>query len=318
MIIEYGLRFDWDQIIRDLLPGPRLAASYWINQASLTKLTAGIGMVYDVTSLDLLTRPLQGARFDQAFGPEAVPIGVPLTTAFIADPETLKAPGFLNWSLGIEQMLPASIYLQLDYMQRRGTHGLTYVNQSPIATTGLYLLSSTQNNHYDALQVSAHKQFAATHQVFLSYTHSATRSNAVLDFSLGNPIFAQQAGGALPWDVPNRIISWGWLPVAKKVDFAYSLEWRTGFPFSIVNGQQQIIGLPNRIRFPDYFGLNVHLEYRFRFHGHEWAVRAGFNNVTGRDNPSGVNNNIDSPTFLTFFGKQRRILTARVRLLGKK
>jgi hypothetical protein len=166
--------------------------------------------------------------------------------------------------------------------------------------------------------VSGHKQFAATHEVFLSYTHSASRSNAVLDFSLGNPIFAQQAGGALAWDTPNRIISWGWVPILKRFDFAYSLEWRTGFPFSIINGQQQIVGLPNRTRFPDYFALNVHLEHRFRFRGHEWAVRVGFNNITNRENPSGVNNNIDSPTFLTFFGRQRRILTARVRLLGKK
>ena len=123
----------------------------------------------------------------------------------------------------------------LDFIQRRGTHGLTYVNQSPDSTTGLFSLNSTQNTHYDAVHVTAHKQFAATHEVFFSYTHSAARANAVLDFSLGNPIFAQQAGGALPWDVPNRIISWGWLPVGKKFDFAYSLDWRTGFPFSIIN-----------------------------------------------------------------------------------
>jgi len=318
MIIEYGLRFDWDQIVRDVLIGPRLATSYWINQRTQTKMTAGIGIVYDATSLDVLTRPLQGSRFDQAFAGAAVPLGDPLITAFMANPQALHAPSFVNWSIGMEQMLPGSIYLQLDFLQRRGTHGLTYVNQSPVATTGLFLLSSTQNQTYDSMQVSAHKHFAATHELFLSYTHSAARSNAVVDFSLGNPIFAQQAGGPLPWDTPNRMISWGWVPVFKKFDFAYSLEWRTGFPFSIVNQQQQIVGLPDRTRFPDYFALNVHLEHRFRLSGHEWAVRVGFNNVTARKNPFGVDNNIDSPTFLTFSGTQRRILTARVRLLGKK
>ena len=318
MIIEYGLRFDWDQIVRDVLIGPRLAASYWVNQRTQTKMTAGIGIVYNATSLDVLTRPLQGSRFDQSFAGAGVPVGDPQITAFIANPQALRAPSFVNWSVGMEQMLPGAVYLQLDFLQRRGTHGLTYVNQSPVATTGLFLLSSTQNQTYDSLQVSAHRQFAATHELFLSYTHSAARSNAVVDFSLGNPIFAQQAGGPLPWDTPNRIISWGWVPLFKKFDFAYSLEWRTGFPFSIVNQQQQIVGLPNRTRFPDYFALNVHLEHRFRLSGHEWAVRVGFNNATGRQNPFGVDNNIDSSTFMTFSGTQRRILTARVRLLGKK
>ncbi|MCI0348273.1 MAG: hypothetical protein L0Z53_02515, partial [Acidobacteriales bacterium] len=194
----------------------------------------------------------------------------------------------------------------------------TYVNQGPVATTGLFSLSSTQNQRYDAFHVTAHKQFAATHEVFFSYTHSAARSNAVLDFSLANPIFAQQAGGALPWDAPNRIISWGWVPIAKKFDFAYSLDWRTGFPFNIVNQQQQLVGAPNTARFPDFFSLNVHVEHRFRFSGHEWAVRAGFNNVIGRKNPTFVDNNIDSPGFLTFAGTQKRVFTARIRLLAKK
>lgn len=321
MLIEYGLRLDWDDIIRDVLVGPRLASTYWLSPAHKTKLSAGIGLVYDVTSLDLLTRPLQGARFDQIFGPGETPIGPPQVTMFVADPRELKAASYLNWSMGLEQMLPGSVYMQLDFIQRRGTHGLTYVNQGPAAmvgTTGIFLLSSTENHTYDAFHISATKQFAATHKVFFSYTHSAARSNAVIDFNLNNPIFAQQSGGALPWDVPNRIISWGWLPMGKKFDFAYSLDWRTGFPFSIVNQQQQLVGLPNRLRFPDYFALNVHVEHRFRFRGHEWALRVGFNNITGHDNPGGIVNNIDSPDFLTFFGTQRRTFTGRIRLLAKK
>ena len=52
--------------------------------------------------------------------------------------------------------------------------------------------------------------------------------------------------------------------------------------------------------------------------GLRWALRAGFNNVTGRDNPTGVNNNIDSPEFLTFGGAQGRAFTGRIRFLGRK
>jgi hypothetical protein len=49
-----------------------------------------------------------------------------------------------------------------------------------------------------------------------------------------------------------------------------------------------------------------------------WALRAGFNDITNRSNPTAVNNNVDSPDFLTYGGITGRALTARVRLLGRK
>ena len=48
------------------------------------------------------------------------------------------------------------------------------------------------------------------------------------------------------------------------------------------------------------------------------ALRAGFNDVTNRHNPTVVNNNIESPLFLTFSGAQHRAFTGRIRFLGRK
>jgi hypothetical protein len=106
-------------------------------------------------------------------------------------------------------------------------------------------------------------------------------------------------------------------PWLKKFTLAYFLEWHTGFPFSVVNESQQLVGPPNSQRFPSYFSLNLHIERRFRLLHYEWAFRAGFNNLTGHRNPVVVNNNIDSPDFLRFSGGAGRTLTGRIRLLGK-
>ena len=140
----------------------------------------------------------------------------------------------------------------------------------------------------------------------------------MLDFSLDNVIFAQQAGGPLPWDSPNRLLSWGWMPLIKKFDLAYSFDWRDGYPFNVVNQEQELVGAPNAQRFPAYFSLNLHIERRFRLLGIEWALRGGVNNITNRSNPTVVNNNVDSPQFLTYAGTQHRVFTARIRLLGRK
>jgi len=59
--------------------------------------------------------------------------------------------------------------------------------------------------------------------------------------------------------------------------------------------------------------LNTHLEKRFRFLGAYWAVRGGFNNITGHGNAAFVNNNIDSPQRFTFADSGGRAFTTRIR-----
>jgi hypothetical protein len=72
----------------------------------------------------------------------------------------------------------------------------------------------------------------------------------------------------------------------------------------------------NGFRFPTFFELNLHLERTFRLRGRNLAVRAGFLNLTGHQNPNTVNNNMASPHFLHFYGGQRRALNFRVRWLA--
>ena len=319
VLLEYGFRGDWDEILRDAVLSPRFASTFLLDRESLTKLSLGAGLAYDRTNLDLITRPFQGLRVDQNFAANGVtPIGLPVVTSFAANPAVLDLPRFLNTSLALERMFPKEIYVRLETLEKRGRHGFDYVNLSPSpATAGQYVLVTGKNDRYDSISVSAYKKFAVNHEIFGNYTHALARSNAVLDFSLDNPLFAQQTGGPLAWDAPNRLISWGWFPIPWQLDFAYSVDWRTGFPFNVVNSGQQLVGAPEHLRFPDFFTLNLHVERRFHFEGYQFAVRLGFNNVTGHKNPALVNNNIDSPQFLTFAAFEKRAFTARIRFLGR-
>src|SRR5208337_4581823 len=123
---------------------------------------------------------------------------------------------------------------------------------------------------------------------------------------------------------PNRFLSWGYLPLFKlpiihQLEVAYSMEARTGFPFSLFNEQQQLISAVGAERFPEYFSLNLQLEKRFHFLGYYLALRGGFDNITGRCNPYIVNNVIDASHLNpTFSACQGRAFTSRIRLLGRK
>lgn len=320
--LDPGLRLDWDQILGGTRVSPRLAASFAPTGEDNTKIVAGIGVYYDESNLDLYTQPQAGTRIDNFYDPTGTSlVRPPVHSVFQIDRKNLKAPWFLNWSVGIERKFPAAVFLRTEYIEKRGHDGWTYVNPCTGPSgcfAGTFFLVSAQHDRYDAVVVSVRRRFKGGHVFYVSYTHSSARSNAVLDFNVDNPYFSPQAGGPLPWDTPNRVLSWGILPLVRQFDLAYTLDWRDGFPFSVVDQNQELVGPPDRLRFPAFFSLNVALEKRVSLFGFRWEVRGGIDDITGRQNPYSVDNNIDSPTFLTYGSIGGRAFTGQVRLLGKK
>jgi TonB dependent receptor len=322
LLIESGLRFDRDRIVSHTNFSPRVAATYVLTRDRETKLTAGIGLFHDPTNLDFITRPLAGERLQTFFAADGVtPTGAPLPTTFTVNERALQSPRYINWSVGIERRLPASIFARAEFLERRGARGFVFENTAGSTLfTGAFQLQNTRDDRHDALQISARRVFHGEYEILAAYTRSRTRSSAVLDFTLDNPIFSAQAAGPLPWDAPNQFVSWGFLPAPhfKKWDVGYSAIWRSGFPFSVVNQNQQLVGAPGSHRFPDYLTLNLFLERRFTLRNYNLALRFGFDDLTDHRNPLVVNNNIDSPQFLTFSEFQDRAFTARIRFLGRK
>ncbi|HZQ96557.1 MAG TPA: TonB-dependent receptor [Candidatus Sulfotelmatobacter sp.] len=314
LLLQSGIRFDWDAIVRRPLLAPRLAGTYVLDNSGHTKLSAGVGVVYQATDLSLIAAPRGGSRTDTFYDPQGNP-SVFLTT-FSVDRHRLLAPRFLNWSVALERKLPGQIFVKAEFLQRDSIHGFAYDSSGPGSTA--FLLLNSRRDHYRAFTLDARRMFRKRYTVTASYTRSTSHSNQVIDYSLDNPVLNPQVPGPYPWDVPNRFIAWGWLPLVKGFDAGYSFEAHTGFPFAAINDQQQIVRPPGSYRFPTYLSLNFHLEKRFHALGFYWALRGGFDNLTNRQNPFTVNNNINSPDFLVFSNFDRRAFTARIRFLGRK
>lgn len=333
LFIEPGVRLDWDEIVRHAEVAPRLAGTYVLNNAATTKFSAGIGIIYDATPIYLVARPYAGTRQDCFFGigltisPNCNPV-VPATyvnTFFTVNSNALEVPRSVNWSVGVEKKLPYAMYMKAEFLEKRGTRGFVYNTPDSIADGIMdFSLQNTRDDHYDAVQLTLRHNFKENYTVMGSYTRSSASSNEVLDFNIDNPILTGQQPGPYPWDAPNRFLSWGYLPFFKlpvlhQTELAYSMEARTGFPFSLFNDQDQLISPVGAYRFPGYFTLNLQLEKRFHFLGYYLALRGGFDNITGRCDPFVVNNVIDAshpnPTFTACLG---RAFTSRIRLLERK
>jgi hypothetical protein len=326
LLIESGLRFDWDEIIRTPLFAPRIAAVYSPPGAeSKIKISAGIGLYYEHTQLEYLTRALAGIRYDTYYAPDGTtPIGTPLETIFQANEASLTESRALNWSLGVEQKLPGEIYAAVNFLQKRTSDGFVYASQNtPRSLSGTYLLTNAKLDHYDSFEIEARRTFTNGYTLFASYTRSSATTNAALDYNPTVSLLGPQQSGPLPWNTPNRLISWGWLPLPlpklkKSWDFVYTTTWQTGFPYVSIDANHQVVGAPGSMRFPDFFSFSPGLEWRFHLRGAYFGLRGVVENATDRANPAVVNNVVDSPAYGIFTEPFGRSFTARLRLIGSK
>jgi len=142
----------------------------------------------------------------------------------------------------------------------------------------IFQLQNGREDRFDSFEINLRRVFEKGHVITGSYVRSKTHSSQVLDFNVDNPIFSTQLPGPYAWDTSNRFLSWGFLPLIKGFDLGYSMEYRTGFPFYLVDNQRQLAALPGTrvipsfLRFPAYFTLNTHLEKRFHAFGFYWYV----------------------------------------------
>jgi hypothetical protein len=330
LVLEAGLRTEWDQVVRRVLWSPRVAAAWAPEALGGTKLAAGYGIFHDALSLGLLTRHQDQVSYSTFFERNGAPRRDPLKTAFFLDERELRVPRYRSLSFSAERKLPFEFYGRAGYTQRTGDRSFTFVNpaDSPEAP-GYFFLRNCRNDSYRAFELALRRTFGRF-EWSAGYTRSSARTDAVVDYSLENPIFGPQAPGPFPWDAPHRFLMWGWAPVPKNVlprwlagivretDAVYLVERRSGFPFSAVNEEGFLAGPPNSLRLPSYLSVNLHFERKFRALHYLWAWRFGFNNITNNGNPNTVNNNIDSPAFLAYGRGQSRAFTVRLRLVGRR
>jgi Carboxypeptidase regulatory-like domain/TonB dependent receptor len=318
LVLQAGVRADWDRFTQSAIVEPRISGNILPLGDNTSKISLGWG-IYNVP----LNLSVIGQVYDQqqndAFFNSAGAVTESVVSKFVLPSGGLQQPRFTNSSAGWQQKIKRNTLLDLELLARNGYHGFAYVDQDPAEPGGLFVLEDHRKDRYRAATISARHIFSENLELYGAYTRSASRSNEVLDPTLGDLFFVAQQPGPTLWDAPNRFISWGWAPThIWGLQLSYFVEYRTGYPFSAVNLEEQIVGPPNSLRFPGFVNLNLGLEKKFGFRGYLWAARAEAVNILGRLNPDTVVNNVAAPNFGTFAGGQGRAFTLRVRFIGRK
>jgi hypothetical protein len=319
-ILQAGLRTDWDRFTQSAMAEPRVSGNFLPFGNDQSKLSLGWGIYDAPLNLSLIAQAYDQRQVDTFYDATGtVPILPAAVSQFTLPAGGLQQPRFTISSAGWQQKIKRNTLASVKLLARNGYHQFAYVDQQPTVPGGIFLLQDHRKDRYRSATFSARHVFSETTEVYAAYTYSVARSNQLLSPALGSIFYAPQESGPQNWDAPNRLLSWGWTPThIWGVQLSYFLEYRTGYPFSVVNLEQQLVGPPNSVRFPAYVSLNLGLEKKFGFRGYLWAARIEGVNILGRQNPDTVVNNIDAPNFGAFSGGQSRALTVRVRFVGRK
>jgi Carboxypeptidase regulatory-like domain len=324
LTFNFGARLTSQSIGREAAFAPRIGAAYSLKGGS-TVIRAGAAEVYGHVPLLAADFTSNQDRVLSFFDTTGALIGQPmvLVNSYLLSGVPPGAPGVphdpgssprtFSWNAVIEHQLKKNLQLRASYLDSH-TVDLFFLDPvlDPAGGNGLLALKNTGASQYRQADITAHYSFRKRADMSLSYTWSRGRgdlntiSDIIVPFQV--PVIRPNVNGILS-SVASGFFGLPWKMVISPVADVHS-----GLPYSNVDVLQNYVGTPNGERFPLYFSLDVRLYREFSFHiphtesSKMHKVRLGVysTDITNRQNPHDVFNNITSPSFGDFAGFQRR------------
>jgi hypothetical protein len=314
--LHAGLRYGYDSLSDDHSLAPRFDASFVPFTGRNTVVKAGVGQFHGRLPLNAdgfadrqrrLITDLAGSSYDA----RAVLVENRL------DADGLRTPVTTTWNVELDHEIARDLLARVSYRRSSGSRQLVI---DSIVNDAL-VLSSNGRSRSRELEATVRRTFASRGEVNISYVRSKAEGDlndyVSLFGDVRDPIILPNAYGRQPFDAPNRFLVWGMAHLPYEVTVSPTMEYRDGFPYTIVDESQAVVGERNAdARFPRLFTLDMAVTKDMRLTATQRA-RVGVQvfNLTGHFNPRDVQNNMGSATYGTFANSADRTVRAKFTLL---
>lgn len=329
--LDLGGRLVSQSIGRGAAFGPHVGIAYSPWQSENTVIRAGSGVFYGHVPLLAADFSDNPSRLISFFDPAGALVGAPilLRNAYLLSGSAGAAqfvqndlgtsPRTLNAHFQVDQQLRRNLIVRLSYLQSQTQHLFTINPLIGSAADSFLGLANNGTAHYEEAEVTVRARPVERSELNVSYVWSRARgdlntlSDVLVPFQ--QPVIRPNVSGILSSDVPHRVVIWGVAPLPWKLSFSPVVDVHSGLPFSQVDVFQDYLGVPNGLRFPTYFSLDVRVyrEFSLRvpFLGRSANRKLRFGlyslDVTNHQNPHDVYNEVVSPFFGRFAGFDRRL-----------
>ncbi len=316
LTIHGGTRLGYEQIAGEYTVAPRVDASVRPFENGRTILKASVGRAYDRLPLNAADYSTQQSRLVTDYDEGGRVTSTALLVNRVAA-DGLRTPSTTSWNVEVDQLLAQRLTARAGYRQSRGSNQLVVDQQG----TDVLQLSSTGRTASHEFEAVIRREFNAGSHVTGAYVRSSTKGD-LNDFvsifgELRAPVIQRNEYGRQPFDTPNRFLLWGSVMLPRDIAVTPTMEYRTGFPYSVVDERQNVVGLRNDGgRFPNLFTLDLAVTKDVRLPKLRRA-RIGVQvfNLTNHFNPQDVQNNLASPAYGEFANSVDRQIRTKFTLL---
>jgi hypothetical protein len=321
LTVDAGVRYDRATSIGGAV-SPRVA---WTAKWPGTSSTIGgsVGIFTDKLPLEALAFPAFAPRLVQTFDGEGQAFGVPqVFTNVLASP--LQTPSATRWDLEFDRTLARGWRLRFKYQERDGRHEPLVVPVTLSESAGLLALSTTGASHSRSVETTAAYHSTSGNEICLSYVRSATRGDLnsfdAIEGELRDPFVQANQVGPLRADVPNRLLAWGMVHLPWRLTVAPFLEVRSGFPYSVVNGDWLFVGDRNSARLPWFGALDLYVNkiVHLPYHLPEARIGVKVYNLASVHSQRDIQRDVTRADFGTTYNPIPRDITGVLELLWGK
>ena len=315
--VELGLRYDRERVAGRNNVAPRASFSFLPSGTARSKLSGGVGLFYDNITLFNLQLPSLQNRFTTIYA-SGVPSTAPSATATLVHPG-LRNPRGLHWNVAWENEWARRWVTRVDYIRKYGRDQMRLAAETTATGFDLVYGNSGQSN-YHAFEISLDRPIRDNLRFLASYIYSGAKARPSVALDFPDPAVEWVPEAPVDWNTPHRFVGWGYFPLPSGVAASFTVEARSGFPYTAVDDLNRIVGGYNERQMPVYFVTNASVEKQVPIplgKGKRMAVRVGVTNLFNRFNPRYVNSNVNSPYFLALSDSSARHFSARVRILKR-
>ena len=307
LTLDGGLRYDRDSLSGQGWISPRISYALALAEGR-SVIKGGWGVFVDKLSLNAGGFAGQPSRTVTTFAGSGQPTTESSVTFINAAPEQLRQPRSIVWNTEYNHLV-GRVLLRVNYVERYGSDSL--IVEPRVDGSGAWMaLSNGGESVYRAFELSTRVPTGDNAFFLVSYVRSSA-TGSLNDFAryFGDqpaPLVYENEIAPLASDVPHRLLAWGTFSLPRDFVVAPVLEWRSGFPYSTLDEEQQFVGGQHSHRFPAAFQADIRVSKIIRIASRRVRIGLKVLNITGHFNPREVQNNIDSPYYGRFFNSPGR------------